>query len=222
MIFSYPEISGYFDTTVSEVNTIVIENRKLFRSLIEDIFNQTEGYTGKAVLGNNSDKLLDFSKNAEIFTSFVPFEINRKSLISKITSVVEKAAINGYNYEKTMKLLTDIETYLDGITSEFDCNLTYSKITSSAIIKAVGLEIVDDYSSLGEKIIDYMELVREFDKEKLFFMVNFRSFVEDFEAEDFLKTIKDHDFNVVMIENKGYNKLKHENRLTIDEDLCEF
>lgn len=67
-----------------------------------------------------------------------------------------------------------------------------------------------------------MELVREFDRDKLFFTVNLRSYIDDDEAELFMKTVIDHDFKIVMIENKEYNKLKHELRMTIDADLCEF
>ena len=222
MIYCYDEIDGSFDTKIDKINTIVIENRNLFRAVVQDIYNRIDGLSGKSVLGTGDGKLLDFSKYAEIFTSFVPFEINRKGLITKITSAVEKESLSGYRYESTMKILTDIERYMEGLTSSFDCNLAFSKITAGALIKAVGIEIVDDYTSLGEKIIDYMELVREFDKEKIFFTVNFRSFVDDEETEEFMKTVKIHDFHLVMFENKEYNILEHELRRTIDEDLCEF
>ncbi len=222
MTFCFPEIGGYFDTSIERVNTIVIENQPLFRKIIEEIYSQIDGFSGSCVIGDSGHKTLDFSKNAELFTSFVPFEINRKNLVSKIVSAVEKESLNGYRYEQTMSILSEIERYMDGLTSSFDCNLTYSKITSASLIKAVGIEIVDDYSSLAEKIIDYMELVREFDREKLFFTVNLRSYVDDVETEQFLKTVKNHDFNLIMFENKEYNRLEHEFRRTIDEDLCEF
>ena len=222
MIYCYEEIEGNFDTKIDKINTIVIENSNLFRAVVQDIYNRIDGYPGKSVLGTGEGKLLDFSKYAEIFTSFVPFEINRKGLLTKITSTIEKESLDGYRYESTMKILTDIERYMEGLTSSFDCNLAFSKITAGALIKAVGIEIVDDYTSLAEKIIDYMELVREFDRDKIFFTVNLRSYIDDEEADKFMKTVKNHDFHLLMFENKEYNGLEHELRRTIDEDLCEF
>lgn len=222
MIFCYPDTNAIFDTDNGKVNTLVIENQRLFRSLIEDICAQIEGNNGKAVISSNGVDCLDFRKCSEIITSVVPFDINRKSLISKIVSAVEKESISEAQYEKTMTLLGAIECYLDELTTTFDCNLAFSKITPTTLIKAAGLEIVDDYVSVAEKVIDYLELVREFDRDKLFFTVNFRSFIEDKETDEFMKTIIGHGFNLIMIENKEYKKLASENRVVIDEDLCEI
>ena len=222
MIYAHSDISGNFDTTIDAINTIVIENRTFFFSFIEDIYNRVSGFSGKSILGTGEGKLLDFSKNAEIFTSFVPFEINKKSLLSKIISAIEKESVSAEHYEDTMKVLTGIERYLDGLNASFDCNLSYSKITPGALIKAAGIEIVDDYNSLAEKIIDYMELVREFDKDKLFFTVNLRSYIDDETMGNFMATIKAHDFHLIMIESQAHNMLSCESRHIIDEDLCEF
>lgn len=130
--------------------------------------------------------------------------------------------MNVQYYEKTMHLLADIENYMDEISSEFECSLCYTKITPSAIVRAVGVEIVDDYSDLAEKVIDYMELVREFDRNRVFFTVNFRSYISDDAAEEFMKTVKLHDFHLVMFENKEYKRVEHELRTVIDDDLCQF
>ena len=222
MTFCYPEISGYFDTEYGKISTLVIENQSFFREVTEDICNQIAGDKGRSVIGNGGDKPLDFSKNAELLSAFVPFEINKKTLVSKITSALEREAQNGYQYDKTMSLLTEIEKYMEDISSSFDCNLYFTKITSSALIRAVGVEIADDYLSLAEKIIDYMELVREFDRDKLFFTVNLRSYIDDTETEYFMKTAIIHKYNLIMIENKEYNILENENRRIIDVDLCEI
>ena len=74
----------------------------------------------------------------------------------------------------------------------------------------------------AERLLDYMELVREFDRPKLFITVNMRSFLSDEIIEKFLKTAINHEHKLLMIESKGYLLLKHEKRLTVDQDLCLF
>ena len=66
------------------------------------------------------------------------------------------------------------------------------------------------------------ELVREFDRDKLFVTVNMRTFFADGIMERFLETVRSHEFHVLMLESQSYARLAPEKRITIDADLCEF
>ena len=89
-----------------------------------------------------------------------------------------------------------------------------------SIIKAAGVEICDDYESLGEKLIDYFQLVNELLGRKLFVTLNLRSFFTAKEAQLFMKTVASHQFDVIMIESFEHQRLEEEKRLIIDADLC--
>ena len=82
----------------------------------------------------------------------------------------------------------------------------------------------DDEGHRGEveKILDYMELVREFDRNKLFITVNMRSFFDDELITEFMKTVVSHEYRILMLESNAYLRLTLEKRITIDADLCEF
>ena len=95
-------------------------------------------------------------------------------------------------------------------------------MAASSLIKASEIRLSDDYDSLAEKIIDYMELVNEYLGEKLFVTVGLRSFLPDNEAELFMQTILRHGFHCIMIESFSKKKLMNEKRYIIDEDLCEI
>lgn len=71
-----------FDTASDKVQTLIIENQPLLLTLLTDIQAQLDGLDGKAVL-SESDKLLPLSKHLELLTSFVPFDLNKKALVSK-------------------------------------------------------------------------------------------------------------------------------------------
>ncbi len=221
MMFVHPEINYLFDTEIQQVQTLVIENQMFFFKLLTQIAEQIDGLDGKCVLSEN-DTPIPFSKNAEILDRFVPFDINRKPLLTKITSVLEKTAMIAEHYEKTMTILTELEKYLDEIAFSSDCSITFPKLSVSGIIKSASPELPDDYENLGEKILDYMELVREFDRRKLFFTVNLRSYISDADAELFMKSVISHGFHLIMLENKVYECSAYEKRLIIDSDLCEI
>ena len=98
-------------------------------------------------------------------------------------------------------------------------------LSPTGIIKSAGIEICNDYEGEtgdAERIIDYMELVREFERDKLFITVNMRSFFSDEVADSFMKTVVSHGFKIFMIEASEHTILENERRIKIDKDLCEF
>lgn len=221
MKYVHPEIGKVFDTEVNSVNTIVIENQRLFYVLCNDIFIQTQGMDGKSVF-SIGDKPVDAAKNVEFLNQFVPFEINRKNLLTKLVAVSEKISVSEDYYEETMSLLANIENYVIKIEEALTGDITCSKLSIGSILKALGMEFNNDYESLGEKVIDYMQLVRAYDREKLFILVNFRDYLDDGEMENFIETVFRHEFHVIMIESKEHRLLEKEHRYLIDQDLCEI
>lgn len=219
MKFVYP----YFDDVISFgegfVYSIVAENQKVMRELVEDIASQAAGNNGECVL-SISNKPCPINKNAELLTDFAPFDINQKTLISTIVSKLETQAVGEDHFSETSALLCKIENYVDDIAFDLDCEIKFTKLTVSSLLKACGLSIKDDYNNSLEKLIDYMDMVCRFEKEKLFVTVNMRSFFTDKEMNDFAETAVSHKFKILMLESVERTKLPYEKRLLIDDDMC--
>lgn len=221
MKLAHSDIENLIEFTDDSVSTLVIENRTFFREFLNDISAQLSGYEGKTVLSEGI-KILDISKNIDLTDSFLSFSVNRKSLLTKIQSRLEKEAVSDDNYLMTLDMVSRLESYIYKLTQNLSCNLMCGKINASSIIKMAGLSIVEDYEDPLEQIIDYMELVREFDKDKLFVFVNMRGYFENDKLELFFKTVIDNEYKVFLVDSFSAPLLKYEKRLTIDEDLCEF
>ena len=69
-------------------------------------------------------------------------------------------------------------------------------------------------------LLDYFELVREFEADKLLITVNLRSFYSDKSISAFLRSIIDHKYRVLMLESCEHVLLAEEKRVIIDKDLC--
>lgn len=221
MTFVYPEINHVFDINNSCVNTLVIENQKLFSSLMIDIVAQLNGEEGLAVIAENNN-ILRTDKYAELLDRFVPFELSKKALISKAEKILEHMAVSDENYRESMELMSDIEKWLMNISFGMNCDINFDKLSVSSIIKAAGLCFKEEYDSLAEKIIDYFELVSELEHKKLFILVNLRSYISDEEANIFIDTVLIHEYNVIMIESCEHTLLKNEKRYIVDSALCEI
>ena len=216
-----PEIDHVFEVKEEYVNEIVIENQRLMRTVITDLFDQINGFEGRAVL-SDSDKPIRIAKSMEVLDRFVPFSINKKPLINKIASELEKKAVNPELYPDTLEILSRIEKYLLDISQEMIGDLLFDNVNIASLIKASGVSLCEEYDSLGEKIIDYFELVTEYDNSKVFILVNIRSYLDDEEMEAFVYTVCRQGYMVVLIESVEHTVIKGIKRYIIDKDLCEI
>lgn len=224
MKFVYGKIDNVFQWKQPAIPTLVVENQNLFRSLLQDVYLSMDGCVTPVVLSSDN-RPLNTGKYMEVISDFVNFSINQKGLLSKICAALERVSTDAEHYLATQKLLTDIENAIEDWGFGFSCNIVANKISVSSLLKAAGVELQDDYHGEieeVERIIDYMELVREFERDKVFVLVNMRSFYSDEVIEQFLKTALSHEYKILMLESSSRPSLSLENRWTIDQDLCEF
>ena len=60
----------------------------------------------------------------------------------------------------------------------------------------------------------------ELDRDRLFVMINMRTYFSDEEMEIFIESVCLHSFKILLIESSAQSKLKNTQRYTVDEDLC--
>lgn len=214
-------INKVFDCSQNEVCTVVIENPDLMRGIVEDIQKQIDGLDGMSVLSEDN-KLLRMDKYAEQIIQFAPLDMNKKTIINKISAQLQKLAVDDSHLLKTNELLTAWEELCMNLEFEMPVNIEFEKINVETLIKASGIAIADDYDSLTEKVIDYMNLVEEYECRKLFIFVNMRNFVSDREMQLFVDVIVARGYQVIMLEGAEKSRLKGEKRYLIDADMCEI
>lgn len=204
-----------------KITTLVIENQPLFRRFAEELGKQIVGDNGEIVLSEHYTPQ-DLKNSAEILDRFAPFELNKKQLLNKITAKLEKTALDEVHYMQAKKLLWEIEQFAEEVAFEYSCDLVYDKIDIGVIFKAIGIRLADEYAEPLERILDYMSLVREFERNKIFIMINMRSYFDDAAMNLFAQTVKKQQFAVLLLESTERKRLSDELCYVIDEDLCEI
>lgn len=203
------------------VNELIIENKKMFYEMVNSMYMQAEGMPGDCVL-SVADHPVEFSRYADLTVQFSPFQLNRKSLLTKLYSALEQKAILAENYTRTSELLCELEKFIFRIAEDFPFEVNCQKLAVGPVIRALGPEIDESEKSPLEKIFAYMELVRELDRDRLFIMINMRSYFSHSDIEEFVKSVCLHNFKVLLLGNVSEIKLKNTKRYTVDDDLCEF
>ena len=214
-----PRVDYTFDCGCGTCCSVIIENQKLFYDTVSDIAEQIQGNDGLSVLSSDN-KVLPIAKSAELIVQFVPFDMNQKNLITKINSQMQRIAVDEMHHMKTGELLAEWERYLMNLSLEMVGNFEFPKISAESLIKAAGINIDNCYDNLGEQLLDYFELVHEYCGQKLFILVNLRSYMSDEETDLFLKSILERHIQILMLEGNEHPALESECRHIVDADLC--
>ena len=161
----HPELDSVFPFPEEQVCTLVIENQDFFRRFLTDLTEQISGLDGEAVLSvqNTPVPLASFG---ELIDSYPGFSINRKPLVNKVISRMEREAVTE-RWLQTAELLTGVERLVEDLSDSVPCDLVCGKLSVGSVLRGVGLEIVEEGTDPLERLLDYMELVREFDRESV-------------------------------------------------------
>mgnify|MGYP000355726591 CR=1 FL=1 len=133
---------------------------------------------------------------------------------------MQKLAMDEEHYYQTNELIILLESYLLDLSVELTGDIEFSKITWENIIKAVALDLQKIMIHLQKKYWINMELVREYDSEKMFITLNLRSYISDDEMNKFVNDVVARGYKLLMVENSEYPIIEHEKRYIIDADKC--
>lgn len=221
MILAHPQMDTVLEFNGTHANALVVEHPEFYRSLLCDLYGQLQGDAGQLVLSENG-KTLPIGKWVELVDNCIHFELNRKSLLTKVCAAMERTAVSETFFLRTSELLCELERYVDELAFELPGDIVCEKCSVVGLLKGVGVSLRDEYEDPLERLLDFMELVREFDRDKLFVIVGLRSFFGDDHVARFLKTALSHGYHILMLDCVSREKLPQEKRITIDIDLCEF
>nr|WP_317363474.1 type II-A CRISPR-associated protein Csn2 [uncultured Blautia sp.] len=217
----HPKINSKIEMFDCEINVLVIEAPGFLYELLTDIKKQINNFEGNTVLSICNEPV-SFHKYVELITDPLSIEMNKRVILKKVIAAMEKCGQDAVYYERTQKLLAEIEAYINDLSLNFDAEIECHDISFQQILKAAEVTVADEYSRLVDRIYAYMELIREFEGDKLFIFVNLSSYIESEQLQEFADTVIGHSFRVLLIDSHDFERLEKENRLIVDGDLCEF
>lgn len=221
MKLAYEKMSTVIEISPGYFTGLIIENGRFLYGFLNDL-NQAINDMDSGVIISEKEQPIKISKNVSLITDFIGFTINQKSLLTKISGELEKTACNGKFYEETQRVLAYIENYVNELTIDYSCELSCEKLSIQSLLKGLGISLVDDYDSLEEKVLAYMDLAREFEGKKLFILYNLRCLIPADRLQLMINTAIEREHSVLLVDNMDYPKLDNERRIVVDNELCEI
>ncbi len=213
----FPLLNEPFDLRDDMVNQIIIESPTIMFSFVNQIYEQINKHDGDIIL-SEKDKLIDISKAIDLTTDYFPFDINRKTLVSKLQSYLKMYAVSEYTLELD-ELVSCVSKFLSELSERTEFLVDYDDIDVSGLLKIANVRFSVESDRLIEQVVDYCKSTVNLCGEKLFIFVSLRNYISEEEFYDFRKMVVDNKLRVLLIEaiERGADGL---NNLIIDRDLC--
>lgn len=199
--------------------TLVIENPQLFRKMIFEIMNQCDGADGEFVLSENNG-ILEFSRNCILISDICHLNFVSRDIKSRVQKILEEEISNE---DETNLLISSIEQFAVDTSDHFQYPLKYRlALQPSDLIKLLNFEIDEEDALPMERMIDYMEIYASLLQHRLIITVNVKDYLSSDEYHDFQNDLINRQITVLMLERHTHSFDDPDNRIILDEDLCEI
>ena len=219
MIFQYQGFNFKIDFENKSIFSLIIENKKLYRKVIEDLINNIIIDDGNIILSKNN-KLIVPEKEIFVFSDYFNFDVN-KFVLNKYYKELKNLSENDF-FDETLEIKEVLRNYVTKLVeNEYSIKLE-EDLDISQILKAFGVKFQRN-EDLLLNLFEWIKILNELLGYEIFFFINLENFLSDDELVEFSKFILYNKYKVVFLENFNRNRLfDDDNLIIIDNDLCEI
>ena len=219
MIFQYKGFNFKIDFEDKSIFSLIIENKKLYRKVIEDLINNISIDDSNIILSKNN-KLIVPEKEIFVFSDYFNFDVN-KFVLNKYYKELKNLSENEF-FDETVEIKEALRNYVTKlIENEYSVKLE-EDLDISQILKAFGVKFQRN-EDLLLNLFEWIKILNELLGYEIFFFINLENFLSDDELVEFSKFILYNKYRVVFLENFNRNRLfDDDNLIIIDNDLCEI
>lgn len=203
------------------INELIIESQDCLYDFCSELKESLNGAETNIVLSDDNEPI-SINKNAVFISDIFGFDINEKSVMTKLYSVLTKELNNGEYTEKINALNNAGEDLINSALENYTIPVIMSgNADLTQILKAYEVQFESDEGlSLAEKIINYLDVHTDFFNTRLFIMLNLKDFIGFEEMNLLYKQIFMKKYNVLIVSSSHKYKCEHEHAIIIDKDLC--
>lgn len=216
----YTELEKQLIFQENRVKVLIIENKLLFRKMIDDFNKQVNGAEGAFTLSAD-DKILRLDKEAAFVLNPFNLEINSRKALTGLYNELGKLGMNEEYYLKTCRIKGQIAEYIYDLLSQVDYTLkVQDDFCLQNLFKAIEMEFETGDGDFLEKLVYFMDVCCKFQRVKILAFVNLKTYFTDDELKELYKEAFYRKLNLLLFENSIDDELLEEDISIVDGDLC--
>lgn len=208
------------DITDPKFITLVIENKPFYWTFSKYLYDTFPEHLSFCSLIKNGEQQKIEDVSAYIYNP-LDLNLNTKQNLNALYKILKKSYFSelSASVQQMQDLLTQV---CKEIRLDFDAELTMeSSIRIDDIFKIGGLQFLEADSTLLERFVRYISIVKELQNVSIIFINHLHDYFENAEIEQLLKEMEYRGITLVNIETfVPQSKLENETLCIIDKDLC--
>lgn len=201
---------------------VYVENPSEFFSLVQELRGVFDGSESEFSFWEN-DAEISAEKKGEIILSPFFFDLADKKIISLLHKRLNDEFLSGDYIVRFNEITSMTESFLYDLFSRVDFSIDFSELTLSDLLKAVGVKPSNDYATVLEKIVCYINIYAELKNISFFVLVGIKTVLSDEEITELYKHCSLQKISLLLIEGGRARKtLENERIIIVTEDLCEI
>lgn len=216
----YTELEQQLVFQENKVNVLVIEQKELFRRMIQELDKQISGEEGRFVLSDNN-KTMKIDKEICLILNPFALNINSRKALTGLYNELGKLGLNEENYLKTCSLKGQIAEYIYDLLNQVDYALKFQDdFNLQSMFKALEVEFEAGEENFLEGLVYFMDVCSKFQKIKILAFVNLKTYLTNDDLQKFYKEAFYRKMHLLLLENSIEQELAEEVVCIVDDDLC--
>lgn len=204
------------------VRLLIVENASEYYNTVKELINITDGGSGNFVFYRDGVEIAA-DKTGCMVADLYSFGANDKKVLSLLYKKLAESVYNEYNFTAFNELNSKLLSFADKLTYNYPFELDYSEIQANDFFKVIGLKFAEEYGSLLEKLICYINIMTELKDVEFFVFVNLKSVLSDENLQELYKHCRLEKIGLLLVESAKIRPLaQNESAVIITEDLCEI
>ena len=157
-----------------------------------------------------------------IFNS-LQLDVNQRKLVTAFLKSFAEKAVNEMHWREGQELNTHIQTFFGNLEVEYSFEFSINEeLDYSSLAKAMGIQLVTEYETDLERLLQYCILLQELIKPKLLIFWNLRQYFSAEEMKLLYSEVCCREWNVLLMEHYIDSRIDGEKWYIIDKDNCEI
>lgn len=214
--------TGYdlaIDLEENQILVLVVENKKAYSEILQDVWNQVQGQEGRFVL-SDKEKQLKISKEVECI--FNPFSLNcnDRKIVNKLYQEI-KEQVDSLYQKQAMILNANINEFLAELLLQIPYALTYNPdIDLAGLLKLYNLQVESNGETVLEQIVEYLRVMAKICGVCIYVFVGLKQYLSGGELEKLYEFVFYEKIHLIIIEAIQEPIISGERGWIIDKDLC--
>ena len=203
----------------NRVNVLTIENPQVFSEILTDFWRQSNSEPGATIL-SDKDNVLNFAKDAELIINPFSVNCNDKKVITELYKELEKNIRESMFADYQMIQNTLLKMIDEAIQKEpYAISYDY-ELDIPGLLKLAGVKIDCNQGSILEQLIDYLRIISQIKRKKVFILVNIKHYLAAEELLQLYQMAFYEKIQIIIVEGQQGIRLENEYHQILDTDLC--